>query len=491
MHKSNSQKAVYGVYWMGFMSASSVVIKLLITMVLSRLLTPSEFGSVAAVQVVISFADILWMMGVGPAIVQKKELTTIDIETGNTLNVLFGISIYIFILINASHLSSFMGIEDKSMLRILSLVFVIHSFSGVSEALLQREMNFKDISLINIYALIAYGVFAISLALFKFGAWALVFAQIIQDIIKSMQTYKKKPIKLALRIDNRSVQELLYFGTGFTLSRIFNNFANQGDYFVVNKELGSSALGYYNRAYQLLAIPTSVIGTVMDKVLFPLISKYQNDYEKIRFIYYNITSMIALLAFPISLISLLGGNDFIYIFLGKEWSYTVLPFKILIVSLFFRMAYKICDSIVRSLGEVYKRMLVQVVYAVLVIGGAYVGKNWGIVGVALATVFAIIVNYIIMILLVHRLIDARMNELLAYITPIIIISLIIGIIAYPINIVINSIDYILLRIGALGLFIVSFYVVTFKYLLVRFMPVEFYEFITTIIRSTLSKSKPE
>ncbi len=491
MVKSNSQKAVSGVYWMGFMSASSVVIKLLITMILSRLLIPSEFGTVAAIQVVISFADILWMMGVGPAIVQKKELSSIDIETGNTLNRLFGLSIYVFILLNASRISLFVGIEDIAMLKILSLVFLIHSFSGVSEALLQREMNFKDISLINIYALIVYGVFAISLALFEFGAWALIFAQIIQVIVKSALTLKKRPIRLTLRINNGSVKELLYFGTGFTLSRVLNNFANQGDYFVVNRELGSFALGYYNRAYQLLAVPTSVIGTVMDKVLFPLISKHQNSFGKIRFVYYNITSLVALVAFPVSLVSLIGGYDIIYLFLGKEWSGTVLPFKILIISLFFRMAYKICDSIVRSLGEVYKRIWVQVVYAVLIIGGAYIGKSWGISGVAVATVVAIIVNYIIMILLVHKLIDAKMSELLTYILPIVIITLIIGIIAYPVNIIISSIDYILLRLGALGLFVLGFYLITFKYLLVKFMPVEFYEFVTTIMQSTFKKFKTE
>lgn len=483
------EKAILGIYWMSIMSLSNIVIKLLITMVLSRLLSSYEFGVVAAIQIVISFADIFWMLGVGAAIVQKKILTNDDITTGNTLNITFGLSIYSLIFVFASAIANFIGFENIVMLRVLAVVFVIHSISGVSESLLQKEMDFKSIGIINILALFIYGISASLLALLNFGVWSLIIAQLLQVLVKTILSIFRRPIKISLAIRKKSAKELMYFGTGFTLSKVFNNIANQGDYFVVNRTLGVSALGFYNRSYQLLMIPTNIIGTVMDQVLFPLLSKYQEVNEKLRYVFFNINALIALIAFPVTIISLTMSTELVHIVLGNKWDSTIVPFKILIISLFFRMAYKICDSLVRSLGAVYKRLWIQIIYAITIITGAFMGKEWGINGVAVAVTTAIIINYILMTLLIMHMIKFKITSLISYLLPIIIVSGLIGGLSYLISPLIMNVSGAFLRLVIMTLFVILLYFISFKYVIIRILPKDFKEFVATIIETTLKKIK--
>jgi PST family polysaccharide transporter len=484
---SNKDKAFLGVYWMTIMGMAGVVIKLLITMILSRLLLPNEFGQVATIQIVISFAEIFWMMGVGSAIVQKKVLTEKYIATGNTINLLLGLIIYGTIFLFAPFIAGIVGSNNITMLRILSIVFVIHSISGVSEALLQKELRFKIISIINIIATLTNGIVAVVLALNDFGAWSLVFAQLISVTIQSVLSIINKPIKFKLSIEKESAKELLNFGTGYALSKVFNNIAGQGDYFVVSQTLGSSALGFYNRAYQLLQVPTNLIATVMERVLFPLLALYQDEHEKIRYVVLNLTALMALMAFPITIVSLTMGDELVQIVLGPKWNQTILPFKILIFSLFFRMAYKIGDALVRSQGAVYKRLWVQIVYAGLVIGGAYIGKEWGIVGVATTTTTAIIINYFVMTLLVGHLIELKIQDLLRYLTPIVFVSLVIGFISYFISLSLNGFSIEFVRLVIMTVFIGGGYLLAFKFFIIKVMPEDFKDFINIVKAQTIGK----
>lgn len=490
MKKSNKEKAVSGVFWMSIMSGVNIIIKLLITIVLSRLLIPSEFGIVASIQIVISFADIFWMMGVGPAIIQKKNLSSYDIATGNILNIIFGLAVYLIIISFSNPIANFVGIENVVMLRIVASVFIIHSISGVSESLLQREMRFKEISLISVISLFIYGFVVIILAILGYGPWALIIAQITQVLTKTVLSIIKRPINFSIKLNKNSARELMYFGSGHTLSKLINNFALQGDYFVVSRALGSSNLGFYNRAYQLLLVPTNLIGTVIDKVLFPLVSRYQTQTEKVKYLFLNITALISILSFPITIISLTMSEELIRVVLGSGWDNTVLPFKFLIISLFFRMAYKICDSLVKSFGAVYKRIWIQLVYASCVIIGALIGKEWGINGVAISTSIAIFINYIIMLILVKKLVKLEIRELLSYLSPVMFSSLIIGVISYLFSLFIADFSNSLVRIISMTLAVGFLYIISFKYYLIKYMPQGFNDFLLMIIGATSKKIVP-
>lgn len=404
---TNTKSFAHGAVWVSIGTVINILIKLMVLVVLSRLLTPVDFGIVASIQIIISFSEIFWMMGVGPALVQKENINSLDISTGFYLNVFFGIILLSLFLIFYNELAIFLKIKNSYMILGISIIFFVKSLSGVSEALLQRNMNFNILSVIQIISMIIYAFIAFALAFLGFGAWSIILAIIIQNLFNSIFILIKNPINIFVKPSFNVGKQLLIYGTGFTISRIFNTIANEGDNLVVNKYLGASSLGNYSRAYQILMVPTLILGTIIDKVMFPLLSRYQNDHKSIRKMYIEMLSLILLITSPIIIYTLLNTKELVYVILGSQWSKIVIPLQFLILSLFFRIGYKICDTITYSLGKVYKRTWTQFVYALCVLIGAFFSKNYGIYGVALSTTIAIAINFLLMNHLVIKIINLK------------------------------------------------------------------------------------
>lgn len=158
--KTLIKKGISGMAWMTGSTIIAYIIQLIITAILARYLSPADYGEVAAINILVGLADIFWMLGIGPAIVQKQELTSEDIYTGNTINIIFGLAIYIIICVFANALCGLFNIESAFMLRIFSLVFILNSVSSISKSLVQKNCDYKNMALIKIAGIVIYGAVA-------------------------------------------------------------------------------------------------------------------------------------------------------------------------------------------------------------------------------------------------------------------------------------------------------------------------------------------
>ena len=410
--KTLIKKGISGMAWMTGSTIMAYIIQLIITAILARYLSPSDYGEVAAINILIGLAEIFWMLGIGPAIVQKQNLTNEDIYTGNTINIIFGSTIYIIIYIFADVLCKLFNIESSFMLRIFSLVFIMNSISGVSKSLVQKKCDYKNMAAIKIVGIVIYGVTAMIFVFNGINVWALVLGTIAQTLYTTIAYFIVAPIRLKFMIKKESAKALMYFGGGFTIARIFNYIANNGDTYCVNKILDKTALGFYSKAYQLLMYPTSLIGDSLDQVCFPLLSKKQDDTEWLHKVFLGCTIVVFSVSIPISIFCYSCADGIVNFIYGSKWNNTVMPFKIFISGLFFRIGYKISDSLVRALGKVYKRSFYQIIYAALIVIGSITGSFKGISGVAIGVTIAFTVNYILMTNLSLKLLNATWRNLI-------------------------------------------------------------------------------
>jgi PST family polysaccharide transporter len=188
----------------------------------------------------------------------------------------------------------------------------------------------------------------------------------------------------------------MYFSGGFTIAKVANQVAQQGDYLVVGRFLGATQLGYYGRAYNLMSAPAAGIGTVLDAVLFPVMARVQNESQRLAAAYRRGIALITLVVLPPSALLVLLAPEVVHVVLGPRWSPMIVPFQILGAGMLFRTASKLGDSLTRATGAVYRRAWRQIVYAALVVGGAIVGQRWGITGVAWFVLGALAVNFLLM-----------------------------------------------------------------------------------------------
>ncbi len=396
--KTLTDNTLHGMLWLFSGNMSQALLRLIVTIILARLLTPIEFGVIGAAMIVISFSEIISQLGVGSAIIQAEELTAKHIHVGYTISTILALSVGVVVILSASLIAQFFRIPElKSVMQTLSILFLLTGFSAVSKAQLQRTFRFKTLAVIEIISFVfGYGITGICLAYNGWGVWALVFANITSALINVTLLLVINRKAIGFSFSRNELYHFINFGTGFSLAKIANHFAFQADNIVIGRLLGAEALGIYGRAYGFLMIPVSLFGGVVDKVLFPAMSSIQNDKQRLSSAYLKSVALIFMLTLPISGLMLILSPEIIYILLGKQWLGVVLPFQILSLVLVFRTASKMSDSLTRATGAVYKRAWRQWIYATAVFTGAWVGHFWGLGGVAIGVGLAIVLNFLLM-----------------------------------------------------------------------------------------------
>jgi PST family polysaccharide transporter len=389
---------VAGILWLSYGKAAFFLLQLIVVGVLARLVTPTAFGVVNAALIVTGFSAIVSQLGLGPALVQRPTLERRHIDTAYTFSLLFGLSLGAILWFGAPLAAEFLRIPDVTpVMRALSWVFPLNGLQTVGQALLSRDLHFSWLANLDVISYgIGFGIVGIVGALLGWGVWALVAAQIGQSLGRTVVLLWKHPPRLRLIFDGPAFKDLAYFGGGFTLARVANYVAVNGDNMIVGRFLGAEPLGFYGRAYSLMSAPAYAFGTVLDQVLFPAMAKVQDDMKRLAAAYRRGVALIALLVLPASVAIIYLAPEVIRVALGPKWGPAVAPFQVLGIGMLFRTSYKMSDSISRSTGAVYRRAWRQLIYGGLVVLGAWIGTHWGIVGVSWGALSALTVNFFLM-----------------------------------------------------------------------------------------------
>jgi len=395
---SLTHRTLAGMLWAAYGKVAFHLTRLVVLGILARLLSPAEFGLLSAALVVTGLSAIVSYIGVGPALIQRPTLEPRHLETGFTASLLMGLAFGAVIWVSAPLAERLLGVAGVApLLRVLAWTFPIQGIGTVARSLISRELGFKWLANVDVIAYgVGYGVVGIGGAVLGWGVWSLVAAHMVESVVRSALLLAKHPPTRRLGIQRAALQELLYFGSGFTLARLANYAAVYGDQALTGRTLGAAALGFYGRAHSLMSAPAYAFGTVLDQVLFPAMAKVQHDHERLAAVYRRGVALIALLVLPASAALFLTAPELVRVVLGPRWAPVVAPFQVLGLGMLFRASYKMSDSIARSTGAVYRRAARQFVYAGLVCLAAWIGSHWGITGVAWGSLFALTVNFLLM-----------------------------------------------------------------------------------------------
>lgn len=399
-------KTINGFLWLFGGSGSQALLQIAVLSILARLVTPYEFGIIGAALIVVGFSRIFSQIGMGSAIVQRSQLEAVHIRTAYTTSLLLGGFFAFIIFHTASYISSFFKmLELEQVLKAVAFIFIIESFSVISQSLLQRNLKFSLIAISNFISyLFGYGLIGVVLSFLEFGVWSLVYAHLGRAMIQVLLVSYFEPHSIMPYWNKSAFNELVYFSGGFTVGKIANYIALQGDNLIVGKWLGATSLGFYSQAYQIMVAPVSLVGSALNNALFPAMSSVQEDKYKLRNVFLRSIEIIALISLPLSIIIIINAPEIVYILLGEDWSKVVIPLQILGAGMVFRISYKISDSLSLALGIVYKRAWRQIVYAMAIFSGGILGQFWGINMVAAGVTFAIAANFLLMA-------DLCLNEL--------------------------------------------------------------------------------
>jgi O-antigen/teichoic acid export membrane protein len=393
-----TNRALGGMVWTFSGTGVQAVVQLLAIMALGRLLTPAEFGLMGAATVVIAFSQIVSQIGVGPAIVQRRQLEPAHIRTAFTISGGLGFVLGAVVWLAAPAIAAFYRIPAvEPVLRGVALLFPIDGLNTVGQSLLMRDLRFRLYVALDVGSyIIGYACVGVLMAWQGYGVWALVAANLSQVTLRTLTMYVATRHSVRPSLNLRASRDLLSFGLGHSLAQLGLVLSQQGDNLVVGRWLGPAALGVYGRAYNLMVLPATVFGKIVNRVLFPIMAQVQNERDRLAGGYERALAIVALVSLPVSASLWIVAPEFIPVLLGPKWTAVVLPFRLFTCGLFFRMSSKVSDVCTKAAGAVYSRALIQGAYAVMVLLGALVGQRWGIGGVAVAVSIAMGINWLMM-----------------------------------------------------------------------------------------------
>jgi len=308
------------VRWSAFSKYGAQGMQFVISMVLARLLAPEYFGLLGMATVITGFVKVFKSFGFSSAIVQRKNVSD------NLLSTLFWVNLGVCLLVAAvvlgiAPLAAWMYDDPRVMpiVAVLSINFVFAGFTMIPAALLQRRMEFKKLAIREIGGVLAAGLTAIPLAWMGWGVWALVGSSLASSFAQMILINLAVPYRPQMVFDRQGLNECLKFGLNITGFNIFNYFSRNADNLVIGLFLGPVALGYYSLAYKLMLLPRDSVSKVLARVLFPKLSKLQDNDERLADVYLRATGAIAFVTFPMMAGLAVLAEPFVQVVLGERW----------------------------------------------------------------------------------------------------------------------------------------------------------------------------
>lgn len=399
------RQAAHSVKWTSSAMVVTTIVGLVQLGLLTRLLDRADFGLMAMVATVVGFAHVYADMGFSAAIIYRQEATREQLSSLYWTNIAVSILIGAAVAALSPLVAAFYGQPELvGPLLGVSLVFVITPFGQQFQMLLQRELRFRTLAVIDIAASLAGLAVAVSAALAGAGVWALVLAQLATTTVRAASLAgvgwrRWRPTLHARRADLKGF-------TGFGLyqmgERSISYWAANIDYLLIGRVLGPEQLGTYTIAYQIVVMPLMKITPVLTRVAFPVFARKQDDDAALRRGYLELIGLIAFVTFPLLIGLAATAPVAMPVLLGAAWASSAVIVQLLTPMGMVKTLSSPSGSLYLSKGRADYGFWFNVVFTSATVVTLWVAVYHGIAWVAAANSALALVFVAVELGLLHR-----------------------------------------------------------------------------------------
>lgn len=313
-------KTVSGVVWNYVSFASGKFLTFISTIILARLLAPDQFGLVALALLVIQYLDAIGDLGVSAALIYQRDNLERAKNVAFIISVLAGLLLASVAFLGAPLFAAFYNEPAiVPMLQVLAGSMIISSLGQTHLTLLTKELNFRQKLLPDLSRSLAKGLGSIGLALLGFGAWSLIWGQVIGAVVITVVIWGVVRWRPRLEWDGQLARTMLGYGSQIVLIQLLSVVWATADYLIVGKLLGREDLAYYQQAFRVTDLLIINIAFVVGRVLFPSYAKMNHDPELLRKGYLATIRYIGLLTLPLSVGIAAVAPLFVSLVFGPKW----------------------------------------------------------------------------------------------------------------------------------------------------------------------------
>lgn len=360
-----------------------------VSILLARLLVPADYGLVGMALVITSFVALFGNLGLGAALIQKREIDAETISTAFWATVVAGILLLGIVYTAAPFAAEFYrDSRVAEVARVAALGLLFGPMNSIVTSLLERHMRYRAVAILDISTALLGQATAVAFALSGMGVWSLVAGTLVAQATRIPLAFAFERWTPGLDFNFAKLKELLSFG-GYLLAFNFVNFFNRNlDKLIIGRALGATHLGYYDMAYQSMLKPLQNVSDTIGRPLFPALSTLQDNKAEAADTYIKVVASISLITFPAMFGLSVVASDFVIGVLGAQWSPSIPVLQILALVGAIQSVAATVGSIYLSQGR--SDLMFKVGLASTLLAGVafIVGVTWGIIGVAICYALA-------------------------------------------------------------------------------------------------------
>lgn len=430
----DKSKIIKGGFYLTIVNVLSQVLAIVVNIVLARLLLPEDFGLVALAMTFIGFITLFTNMGFGSSIIHERKTTQNQLSSIYWLN--YGLSLVSFIIIIASAQFAANFYEEQklaSIVYVASLSILINPIFIVHYKLLERDLEFRTISQINLVSVLIGSFSAILGAYFGLGVYSLILQTLMAVVVRLFLVLIRKKWKPNFYFNFKEIRQMVWYSMKFKASDMAMYFERNVDYLILGKFFTSVILGYYAFAYNIMYTPVKRISYIFSDILFPSFSSIKNDKVKILKGYYKSLRLIGMVSIPIMTIIAFNAEVIIHTIFGQKWDAAIPIVQILCFAGAIQSISQFGGVIFSSIGKPEVRLYVSIGRTILTILAIIIGVQHGVLWVAYLLVTAKFLSFVFFL------------TVLNYHIPISIKSVVVSLKASILTLVVLSVMYLLIK----------------------------------------------
>ena len=358
------------------------------SIIMARLLAPREFGVAAAATFFVVLAARMSEFGFNAALVRSKSLRPEHVSSVFVLKLVVGALTWLVLSAASPLVGAFYEAPEAGwVLPLAAIVFVITPFGTIPAALMQRNMQFRQLTISDWVDSLTQACVTIGLALAGFSFWSLIWGYVAGALANALTKMFLAGWTPSLRFSLAAIRELVSYGLGVQFKRLLEYSAQNLDNLVVGKTLGMAALGLYDKAFTTMGriVNRTILGGSVSFRIFAII---WDQPERFRRAYGKVITTTTLISIPVLGVCIVMAQELFLLLYGSQWTLAVEPFRILCLAGVLKVINSCAHRANEASGMIWWQVAIQALYVVSVVVGVVVGSRFGLGGAAVGVLIA-------------------------------------------------------------------------------------------------------
>ena len=383
------QDSIQGIKWSAFEKFAVQGIQFVLGIILARLLTPADYGIIGMHGVFLAVSQTFIDSGFSSALIKKLERTEDDYCTVFYFNILIAIVCYGILFLTAPWIADFFNTPILSaIVRVQSISLIINSLMAVQVTKLTIDIDFKALSNRSILSTTLSGVVGIILAYLGWGVWALVVQSILASVINLIFIWIYCKWKPTRPFSRKSFDELFSYGSKLLASGLINTLYSNLTTLIIGKKFTPADLGEYNRGTSIPALPVNNINGALQRVLFPILTRFQNDEEQLIAYYRKYIGIVSMGLFFICCLIAAIGRPLVLFLLTDKWESCIIYLQIFAFAIMFDHLSIINHTLLLAVGRSDLFLKLELIKKPVYIAILFAAIPFGVLGICISKIIS-------------------------------------------------------------------------------------------------------